>query len=1146
MICPEQPEPDRPIACHPGWSALFPTRSRRAKAEQPVGDNAFHLLTSRLATVASAVPVFALAAVILLVPSTARAAVTTAAELDAAFRSPPDAAKPWVFWYWMSAAVTKAGITADLEAMHQAGIGGVYLVPIKGAANPPLIEPVVQQMTPAWWEHLRHAFTECDRLGLKIAMHASDGFATAGGPWITPETSMQRVVWSETVVEGGRPIAQILPRPAAKLDYYRELSVVAYPLGKDGDASSRTLAPRITTSVTGIDAQFLAGDGDRVFTSREACWVQYEFAEPFTCRSLTVRLPRTTGIQQATYNANRFTLEVSDDGAAFRKVADFTPPRHGWQDGDADVTHAVPPVTARFFRFVFDPAKTEPGAEDFDSAKWKNAVKLTGIDLSAEARLHQFEGKSGVVWRVAPETTPEQVPADAAVPFASFVTLTDRVAADGRLEWDAPPGRWRILRIGYTTTGHTNYTGGGALGLECDKFSADVARLQFDRWIGETIRQVGPELAARVLKACHVDSWECGSQNWSPVFRDEFQRRRGYDPLPFLPAMAGVPVQSVADSERFLRDVRATIAELVVDNFYRPLTALAHEHGMSFTGEAVAPTMLSDGLAHHGAIDVPMGEFWLRSPTHDKLNDMLDAISGAHVYGKNLVQAEAFTEVRLQWDEHPAMLKTLGDRNYALGVNRFVYHVFTHNPWLDRRPGMTLGGVGLFFQRDQTWWKPGRAWVEYAQRCQALLQLGRPVVDVAVFTGEDLPRRAVLPWNLATTLPGLLGGDGERWNRKIFENADWVDPLRGYAYDSINPDALLRLARVRDGAIELPGGARYRLLVLPAAMPSAPGAARLSPVVRAKVDELVAAGATVLSAEEKLAASGTGRVVGGPWAEASFDRLELTRDFAVFEGASQAAAADFAWAHRAGEDWDLYFVSNQREEPRDVTLSFRMSGRVPELWNPVSGEQQTARTWRVADGRTEIPLRLPPAGSLFVVFRQPAAAGQRADGDNRPSPTVVRTLSGAWSVRFDPARGGPSAPVTFPALASWTEHAEPGVRHYSGTAVYTQTLEVRAPKGGERVWLDVGRVADIAEVRINGVTCGIAWTPPYRVEITQALRDGRNEVEIEVTNTWFNRLAYDRTLPEEQRLTRTTAPERTEGRPPLPAGLLGPVTLLKH
>ena len=335
-------------------------------------------------------------------------------------------------------------------------------------------------------------------------------------------------------------------------------------------------------------------------------------------------------------------------------------------------------------------------------------------------------------------------------------------------------------------------------------------------------------MARRVLKYMHVDSWECGSQNWSDSFAKEFRTRRGYDLLPYLPLLAGIPMESAGRSEEILRDVRTTIAELVVDVFYQVLSDCAKEYDCQFSAECVAPTMVSDGLLHYQKVDLPMGEFWLNSPTHDKPNDMLDAISGAHIYGKNIIQAEGFTEVRGTWDEYPAMLKALLDRNYALGINRLFYHVYVHNPWLDRQPGMTLDGIGLFFQRNQTWWDKGaKAFSEYATRCQSLLQYGHPVTDIAVFTGEEVPRRSVLPERLVSSLPGLFGTErieserirlanegqplrvrpvGVTHSANMADPEKWVNPLRGYAYDSFNKDALLRLAKAENGRMKLAEG----------------------------------------------------------------------------------------------------------------------------------------------------------------------------------------------------------------------------------------------------------------------------------------------------------------------------------------------------
>ncbi|WP_375433761.1 glycosyl hydrolase [uncultured Hymenobacter sp.] len=1124
----------------------------------------------------------------------ARAQSSTApVDLQAAFQNPPDAAKPWVFWYWMNAAVTPEGITADLEAMREAGIGGAYLMPIKGVENPPAITPPAVQLSPQWWKMVKHAMSEADRLNLKLAMHVSDGFALAGGPWITPELSMQKVVYTQTHVQGGRRIIQVLSKATTVQNYYRDISVYAYPtpVGATVTAAAKL---QVTCSIAGTKPELLAVAGNKEgFKTSEPGWIQYAYAQPFTCRSIRIR---STGYN---YQANRLRVEASTDGRTFRPVVQLTPPRSGWQDSSA-VTHAIPATTARFFRFVYDPAGSEPGAEDLDAAKWKQSLKVTGIRLSGEARIHQYEGKNGEVWRVSERTTAQQLPDSLCVPLNKVVNLTSKMEANGRLTWQAPPGNWTVLRVGHGSTGQINTTGGGARGLECDKFNPAAVKLQFDSWFGEAIRQGGPELAGRVLKMFHVDSWECGSQNWSTNFATEFQQRRGYDLLPYLPVLTGVPLESADVSERVLFDVRHTIAELVNDKFYVTLKEQAHAKGCTFSAEAIAPTMVSDGLLHYQHADVPMGEFWLRSPTHDKPNDMLDAISGAHIYGKNIVQAEAFTELRLAWDEHPGMLKALQDRNYALGVNRMVYHVFVHNPWLNRKPGMTLSGIGLFFQRDQTWWKPGRAWVDYARRCQALLQLGHPVTDVAVFTGEETPRRAILPDRLVSTLPGIFGAATVASEKQRLANVGLpmrelpekvsasanmataetlVDPLHGYAYDSFNKDVLLNRATVQNGKITLPGGASYSLLVIPGAHPLSPDSTSMTPEVANRLRNLVQAGATVLldrlptrspelrnfpAADKELQqltaqlprtngpvastsatplSFGQGRVLQGPFTADSFEALGLTRDVSATNATGQRARG-IAWNHRTDPQFDIYFISNQLDSVQTIDLSLRVTGRRPELWDPVTGETRLAQDWQIENGRTRLPVRLNRNESVFVVFREPTTQQAARTGRNWTDVKLVQTITGPWQVSFDAKASGPTQPLTFNELTDWSKHPDAAIRHYSGTAEYTKTFRWKVKKHNQqRVWLELGQLANLAEVQVNGTPCGISWTAPYRIDITNALRKGDNQLRILVTNTWANRLIGDQALPTDQRQTWTPAPSPTNSKPLLPAGLLGPVSI---
>ena len=1052
------------------------------------------------------------------------------------FLSPSDEAKPWTFWYWMYGAVSKEGITADLEAMKRAGLGGTYLMPIKGIHEGAQYDGKAQQLTPEWWEMVRFSMEEADRLGLKLGMHICDGFALAGGPWITPKESMQKVVWSDTIVDGGKLNALRLPQPEAYENYYEDIALFALPVEDAADEMpAKITCVNLATANNVKSAQTVNMDAAGVIRSSYPCYIQYEYKQAFTCRNIEIVLNGNN------YQAHRLKVMASDDGVNYRFVKQLVPARQGWQNTDENSTHSIPATTARYFRFYWTPEGSEPGSEDMDAAKWKPNLKIKQLRLHQEARLNQWEGKAGLVWRVAESTREEEIGKEDCYSLSQVINLTEQYknapashSKEKTITAVLPKGKWKLLRMGHTATGHTNATGGGGKGLECDKFNPRTVRKQFDNWFAQAFVKTHPEVARRVLKYMHVDSWECGSQNWSDSFAKEFRTRRGYDLLPYLPLLAGIPMESAGRSEEILRDVRTTIAELVVDVFYQVLSDCAKEYDCQFSAECVAPTMVSDGLLHYQKVDLPMGEFWLNSPTHDKPNDMLDAISGAHIYGKNIMQAEGFTEVRGTWDEYPAMLKTLLDRNYALGINRLFYHVYVHNPWLDRQPGMTLDGIGLFFQRNQTWWDKGaKAFSEYATRCQSLLQYGHPVTDIAVFTGEEVPRRSVLPERLVSSLPGLFGTErveserirlanegqplrvrpvGVTHSANMADPEKWVNPLRGYAYDSFNKDALLRLAKAENGRMKLAEGMGYKVVVLPLSRPMNPEPV-LSPAVRKKMDELKAAGVIVPAL---------------PYTEEDFSAYGLERDMIVPE--------DVAWMHRS----DIYFVANQREETRTFTASMRINGRKPECWNPVTGEMNTHPSYRIHDNRTEVTLTLAPNESVFIVFPTEEAADKERTSTDKREPlnrtleteeyTVTFLATGKTVVRKD--------------LFDWSKEEDEQIRYYSGTAVYKATFRWKDKlKKGQPVYLNLGKVCNLATVRVNGIDCGTVWTAPYRADITSPLKKGTNELEIEVTNTWANALKGVDEGKAPYDGIWTNAKYRKKEDTLLPAGLLGILTI---
>ena len=1059
------------------------------------------------------------------------------------FINPSGDARPWTFCYWMYGAVSEEAITADLEAMKQAGLGGTYLMPIRGVNDAPQHEGVAQQLSPEWWKMINHSFKEADRLGLKLGMHICDGFALAGGPWITPAESMQKVVWSDTVVDGGRYKELRLPIPASYQGYYNDIATYAIPL--DLQPSDTDLLPVVTFENTTLELNGkplkpITRDEKGVFRSSAPCRIQYEYAQPITVRNIEIILSGNN------YQAHRMNVQASHDGKEFFQVKQLIPARQGWQNTDFQTTHAIVPTMARFFRFEWTPEGSEPGSEDLDAAKWKPDLKIKDIVLHTAPRINQWEGKAGFVWRVASATTPDEIPTHESVKLKDIVTLP--VLNNGALTINLPKGKWRIIRMGHTATGHTNATAGGGKGLECDKFSEEIVSKQVENWFGQMFEKTDAGVAGRVLKYMHVDSWECGSQNWSDNFASEFAKRRGYDLMPYLPALAGIPVESAARTEVVLRDVRITINELISDVFYTVLDRYAKQYDCLLSAECVSPTMVSDGLYHYQKVDLPMGEFWLNSPTHDKPNDMLDAISGARIYGKNIVQAEGFTQVRGVWNEDPAMLKPLLDRNYALGINKLFFHVYTHNPWMTKSPGMTLEGIGLFFQRDQTWWNEGTAFVDYISRCQTLLQYGVPVTDIAVFTGEEMPRRAILPDRLVPMLPGIVGkqrveSENERLanvgqptrvrpvgvthSANMADPEKWINPLRGYAYDSFNKDALIRLAKVENGSIVLPGGARYSILVLPEAHAMNPDNLPISPESESKIEEFKKAGIIIPSL---------------PYTGDDFSSLGVARDVEL--------PSDIAWTHRRGDEMDLYFVADQsgndesayrftdNKKYKEVNASFRISGRKPELWNPQTGEIFTPARWEEKNGRTEVTLRLPVNGSVFVVFPVRARDVNPPVEPINSEDSILRTKP--WKVEF-PAI---SQSVVRDTLFDWSKESDDKIKYYSGSAVYNTTFKYKPAKNG-RIYLSLGDVCNVATVKVNGKDCGVVWTAPFEADITDALKKGENTLEIVVTNTWANALrgADKGKAPFDG--IYTNAKYRMSGDELLPSGLFGPLQLIR-
>ena len=989
-----------------------------------------------------------------------------------------DTQKPWTFWYWMYGAVSEAGIRADLQGMKDVGLGGCYLMPIRGAAERPEYEGRADALSENFWRMVDCALVQADSLGLDMGIHVCDGFALAGGPWIKAEESMQKIVFCDTVVSGGHH-RFLMQKPQHYEDYYKDIAVYAIPVSSPSATHQKkmTYSPNVTINAKGV------------YCADDPCWLQYEFNEPTLVRNVEIE-PSGTNIQ-----CQRLLMKASNDGVVFYPVKQLTPPRQGWQNTGFNTSLSIPPTRAKYFRLEWTPVGTEPGAEDLDAAKWKPVLRVKNIHLCTLPVVNSWEGKTGLVWRDAPDMPANYLNRKQRTHL--YQISSTQVKGD-MVDISLIGGTWRILRMGYTSTGHTNATAGGGKGLECDKFSRKAVEKQIEHWFGKFMQRPHHD----VIKYMHIDSWECGSQNWSPTFANEFARRRGYNLLPVLPVMAGVPIDN---AERILRDVRQTIDELKNEAFFATVTEMAHKYGVQVSSECVAPTMMSDGMRHYQYVDIPMGEFWLNSPTHDKPNDMLDAISGAHIYGKNIVQAEGFTEVRGVWDETPALVKPLLDRNFALGMNRLFFHVNTHNPWLDKKPGMTLDGIGLFFQRDQTWFGEAKGFVQYITRCQEWLQRGHPVVDIAVYTGEDLPIRAFTPDKVVKMLPGVFGAQrvaaekarlenagqpmiespvGVRHAAGILDQKDWINPLHGYQYDSMNKDALLYRSF------------NYKALVIPEGV-------LVSSEVKKRINELRKQGVLIIDKPYQ------------------HNMLEgISPDVTLPEG--------IAYTHRNDNGQEIYFLSNQTNQTQTFNPSFRQGKESGVIYYPQSDDKYAFQG----------SLTLAPYQSAFVIF------GSTMNANPYPKERVKVALDGGDGT-YDIAFKENKVTLKNQTPFDWSKHSNDKVRYFSGHARYTTKWTVKNRKAlKNRAWITFPDVKDIAHVWVNGKDCGYAWTYPYEVEVTGALKKGSNKIEIEVVNTWHNALKGLDAGKAPYEGIWTNAKYRTKGDALLPAGLIAQPELI--
>lgn len=1005
--------------------------------------------------------------------------------LMAGFQNPPDEARPWVYWINMDGNFNMEGITADLEAIRDAGLGGVLFMEV----DLDMPRGKVKYMGPEWQAHLKHAVKECERLGLEFSLIAGPGWSGTGGPWVSADQSMQHLLSSSVNVTGPSSFTGILPVPELQVSRFHE---------------SQT--------------------------------------------------PET--------------LEMIN--AWLEDVALFAFPR------------------------------CDPSIED--------------ITEKALFKRDPYTSMMGVKpYLPSPASYP---PAEAgqAIDPAQIIDLTGQMDRDGRLAWEVPEGEWTLLRMCSRSTGAISRPAPLAgVGLETNKFDTAALNHHFETYIGKLMDITGirerKSFAKKGWTTLQFESWEMSSQNWSRNFLAEFKKRRGYDPWIYLPVMSGRIVESPETSERFLWDLRQTSQDLIIEYHVGHLLKRAHACGLELHVEPHDMNPTTDMILA-GVGDVPMSEFWANH--FNSAFSCHQAASVGHIYDKPVVAAEAFTSYKTCWTGMPYNMKNQGDWAFATGINRFVIVRFTHQPWPDIYPGMAFGPHGTHWDRTQTFWPLLEDYHKYLARCQFMLRQGRFVADICYLLPEGAPNAFVPP-------PGAFAGDKWTPDRKgynfdacpaeaLIEMAGVRDGKiafpGGASYHllvlpdvgAMTPALLVKIESLLSAGARIVGSP-------PAKSPGLTG----YPECDRQVEGLVAKiwGSVKVPDAVSTRRYGKGTLYwGGELAEtdaanydrdpsAEMDRDQLNRDYpeGLFghDGTRPGCpypdygpvaaiiremklAENFSsdkplrYAQIQGRERDIFFVANPSGTSVEATCRFRTVRGTPGLWDPLTGEARALPGFEQKDGMTSIPMQFDAYQSYFLVFagRGKSSVGTGGKVENFTPFLTLKEVADSWEVFFDPAWGGPGK-VVFGELVDWTERPEAGIRFYSGIVPYRTRFEFENtpdPDGPERIFLDLGEVHDLARVILNGKDLGVVWTAPWHADVTQVLREGINDLEIQVANRWPNRMIGDEYLPYDGvregqlpdwltgnrartsgRYTFTTFSCFTKESPLLPSGLIGPVTL---
>jgi hypothetical protein len=1041
------------------------------------------------------------------------------------FVTPPYSVKTAAYYYWMNDHISKEGVVKDLHAMKEAGINRVFIatnIRNRTSWSRDLTGQSfgnVKVFSEEWYEILHTALKTATELDIEIGLFNCPGWSQSGGPWVKPEQAMRYLASSELYAKGPSKISQSLAKPDA---FFQDVKVIAFPVTEGyGQDLQDALGVKLVASQLELIPSAKQDSAKYVLSGNEP--------------TLDIILPKQTTVRKLSFYSAGYLdgtaeLFVKVD-AVFKSVKKFevfqTKNVENLAKGfkpDARFDLALGEIQGKEFRIVFHP-------------RGKKQSKISKISLDQTPVLDNYIEKS--LARVASWGARKDQTKDLKFPEPKEVLdISKYMSVDGVLNWNVPVGNWLIMRMGMQYIDIKNGPASfEAEGLEVDKMSKEHIAEHFDAFIGDIMKRVPPE-DRKTFKTTVIDSYERGGQNFTDGFLEEFKQRYGYDATPFLPVYDGHIIGSTDLSERFLWDLRRLVADDISDKYVGGLRDISHKYGLTTWLENYGHSgFAGESLQYGGQSDEVAGEYWWSPGKTDGKFESRIAASAAHIYGKNKVWAESFTSG--SWTEnyafsaYPADLKRVGDWAFIEGINSTLLHVYIQQPYEDKYPGVDAW-FGTEFNRKNTWFSQMDLFTTYHKRCNYMLQQGLNKADVAYFTGEDVPQMSGV---VSPALP------------------------TGYDYDFINAEVILRDLSVKDGQLVLPHGTSYRILVLPKKQ-------TMRPELLKKIEELVAQGAVILGSAPSKSPSLQGypksdlevqQLAQKLWGDSSakqqpygkgmvLNNINLSEALALLKVTPDFLAdnKDVHYKHRTVGNKEIYFLANSSTKTIDFQATFRIKGLQPELWDPLTGEVRVLANYETAGEATVVPLRLAAAGSAFIVFRNPGQSTSKVINSNFQEPLVLKTLNNKWEVQFenDSVKRGPLKPVVFDQLTDWSQNSDERIRYFSGTAVYSTTLNLEKENKGENLYLDLGELSAMAKVKINGVYVGGVWTAPYRVNVTGKLHKGKNKLEITVVSTWKNRLIGDYSLPEKDKIVHSENADLNAKSPLQKSGLLGPVKLI--